>query len=334
MTLKSMAESSPRLDELADFVARAADSDDPGLVRTFVRQALAETDAVELHRWPIDRLGGMLTAHWKLGATRPNGVAVLVSSVGDPDPGNPPATVVMSVMDDVPFLVDSVRAVLTSHGLGIHLTIHPMLDVRRDSDGRIVDIGGLDGVVEAWTIVEFDAVPATQLGVLQTEIASVLSDVRLATADREPMRLRTAELAERVRRSGHPDGEAAERFLTWLTRQHFVFLGVADYLLHDADLVAESGRGLGLLGRPHRADPPMAPGRDLLSISRADAHATVHRDARLTCVAVRRFGDDGEVIGEHRIEGLFSAAAARERRRDPAAARQGRCGAAARRVSR
>ena len=46
-------------------------------------------------------------------------------------------TVVQVVTDDMPFLVDSVRMVMTAMGLGIHLVIHPMLRVVRD-DGTYV----------------------------------------------------------------------------------------------------------------------------------------------------------------------------------------------------
>ena len=50
-------------------------------------------------------------------------------------------TVVEIVNDDMPFLVDSVSIELNRHGLGIHLIIHPVLAVRRDSAGRLQDLG-------------------------------------------------------------------------------------------------------------------------------------------------------------------------------------------------
>ena len=50
-------------------------------------------------------------------------------------------TVVEIVNDDMPFLVDSVGMELNRHGLGIHLIIHPVVAVRRDAHGRLLDLG-------------------------------------------------------------------------------------------------------------------------------------------------------------------------------------------------
>ena len=44
-------------------------------------------------------------------------------------------TVVEVVTDDMPFLVDSASMVLNGHGLLIHLTIHPVISVRRSAGG-------------------------------------------------------------------------------------------------------------------------------------------------------------------------------------------------------
>ena len=55
------------------------------------------------------------------------------------------------------FLVDSVRLVLNRHELGIHLMIHPMIQVARDERGRVRAVAEDDGQIEAWTLVEIDA---------------------------------------------------------------------------------------------------------------------------------------------------------------------------------
>ena len=43
-----------------------------------------------------------------------------------------PHTVVDIVTDDMPFVVDSVTTEVIRHGLGLHLTVHPVVPVRRD----------------------------------------------------------------------------------------------------------------------------------------------------------------------------------------------------------
>ena len=82
-----------------------------------------------------DHLARAALAHWRLGAQR---------AAGDADRRGPqphgrsegwdsPHTVVDIVNDDMPFLVDSVTMALDRHDLGIHLVVHPVLEVRRDA---------------------------------------------------------------------------------------------------------------------------------------------------------------------------------------------------------
>ena len=49
-------------------------------------------------------------------------------------------TVIQVVNDDMPFLVDSVRMALNRRGLTTHLVIHPVMRLRRDADGRVVEV--------------------------------------------------------------------------------------------------------------------------------------------------------------------------------------------------
>ena len=44
------------------------------------------------------------------------------------------------VNDDMPFLVDSVSMELNRLGSGVHLIIHPVVRVRRDEEGRLLEV--------------------------------------------------------------------------------------------------------------------------------------------------------------------------------------------------
>ena len=49
-------------------------------------------------------------------------------------------TIVEMVNDDMPFLVDSVSAAINRHKLTIHMTVHPILQVRRDARGSLLGV--------------------------------------------------------------------------------------------------------------------------------------------------------------------------------------------------
>src|SRR5580704_1678596 len=81
--------------------------------------------------------------HFEFGSKRAPGQSLV--RVFNPDPErdgfDSPHTLVMTVTDDMPFLVDSLSIVFKRAELAVHLIVHPVLDVRRDGRGRIVEAG-------------------------------------------------------------------------------------------------------------------------------------------------------------------------------------------------
>ena len=49
-------------------------------------------------------------------------------------------TVIEIVTDDMPFLVDSARMAINREGYAIHLMLHPIMKVRRDDAGMLVEV--------------------------------------------------------------------------------------------------------------------------------------------------------------------------------------------------
>jgi len=89
-----------------------------------------------LARQPADLLGAAL-AHEDLARQRAVGtvnVSVMNPSVESQGWASG-HTVVQIVLDDMPFLVDSVTAELNRHDRGIHLVVHPQLVVRHPRRG-------------------------------------------------------------------------------------------------------------------------------------------------------------------------------------------------------
>jgi len=70
-----------------------------------------------------------------------------------------PHTLVLTVTDDMPFLVDSLGMAFARAELAVHLIVHPVLQVRRDRHGRLLDIGA-NGAgptqAESWQLYEID----------------------------------------------------------------------------------------------------------------------------------------------------------------------------------
>src|SRR5216683_1508742 len=114
------------------------------------------------------RMAAVAEAHARLGLRRPQGRALVqVREPGDAhlDPVSRSGLVVDIVIDDMPYLVDSVTTELNRHEAEVLLLVHPLLRVRRDVTGALRGILGVcgddadladttDEVTESWIHVE------------------------------------------------------------------------------------------------------------------------------------------------------------------------------------
>ena len=111
-------------------------------------------------------------------------------------------TVIEIVHDDMPFLVDSVTMAINQHALSVHLLVHPVLAVRRDAAGLLIECPATDAALphESWMRLEIDRVsdPA-RLEALGKELEAVLGDVRAAVGDWRAMLARLRAVIGEVR---------------------------------------------------------------------------------------------------------------------------------------
>ena len=281
-----------------------------------------------LGRNPVDVCGAALS-QLSLAEQRTPGTALVrvVSPTSDADGWQSPHTVVEVVTDDMPFLVDTVSAELTRQDHGIHLVIHPVLTVRRDAIGRFQELvpagtTGPDVARESFIHVEIDRLADPADGDrLRNDVRRVLEDVRAAVEDWDKMVARLEESAAQIP-DGAPDAEEIRDLARWMRTGAFTFLGSREYELggnlEEQVLSSVPGTGLGILRdaglepvsrsfaklpaevRRRALDPT------LLTITKANSRATVHRPAYLDYVGIKRLGPDGYPVGERRFLGLFS----------------------------
>ncbi|PPK92031.1 glutamate dehydrogenase [Kineococcus xinjiangensis] len=304
----------------------------PGALEEALAHYYAHTSDDELAQRQSADVAAALLSHVRTAAEREaGGTIVRVHAAA----GSSRRSIVEVVTDDMPFLVDSVTAEITRQGLGIHLLLHPQLDVRRAESGALTGFcapGELDADCgrESWIHVEVDRLDdAGSRQRLADAIARVLADVRAAVRDWAPMRTKALELADELRDAppavlDRDELHTAERFLRWLADDRFTFLGYREYDLVTEDgedvLTARPGTGLGVLSDSR--DRPRTPARRLsgpvrekarepraLVITKANARATVHRPAYLDYVGVKTFDAEGRVVGERRFLGLLTSSA-------------------------
>jgi glutamate dehydrogenase len=165
-------------------------------------------------------------------------------------------TVIEVVLDDMPFIVDSVLMALNGMGLGVHIMIYPVLKVRRNSQGELTGVLPPDDpneeyLSESLVHVEIDrqANPQVLSQVVKT-LNRALGDVRVVVEDWQPMQQRVESLLEEMDQWPDKDGEVSE-FLRWIADGHFTFLGSRDCHFHEdkgkLELTIDLDSGVGIL---------------------------------------------------------------------------------------
>jgi glutamate dehydrogenase len=237
-------------------------------------------------------------------------------------------TVVEIVNDDMPFLVDSAMGEITERRLDVRLVAHPMFGVRR-SGSKLIGIDAPDAanVRESFIHIHLSPIADEACADLVRALEIVLGEVRLAVQDWRPMHDRVTSMVAELKTTPPPlpVDEIAEaiQFLQWLLADNFTFLGVRDYKVDGQALSPDFETALGVMrsrdlrvlrrGNELLESTPeiMAFMKEprLLIIAKANVHARVHRRVYLDYVGVKRFDASGNLVGEHRIIGLFTSTA-------------------------
>ena len=263
-------------------------------------------------------LGGAAHSLANLSRARDHATEVRVFTPSSDTHGwTSPRTVVQVCTDDSPFLVDSITEAISALGYRVHLIVHPIMPAGIAS-------GRGNGRDESWMHIEISRLADEESHErVRSTLTRVLSDVAKAVADWRPMREKCLAIAREISASRPPtvsaqEAERAIEFLTWLTHDQFTFLGYREYTLTEDGgelaLAPVPGTGLGILGeetsRISRLRPEaQATAREprLLTITKANSRATVHRSAYLDYIGIRTFDDEGNVTGERRLLGLFTS---------------------------
>jgi len=239
-------------------------------------------------------------------------------------------TFIEMVNDDMPFLVDSVSAVVKRLDMAVHITVHPVIPVRRNVRGRIEAIakpGDKTAHLESFVRIAFDRETDPQkLKLLQREIRKVLTDVRFAVRDWQKMKLKMVETCGLLE-FGPPGVDETLRkesqaLLEWMVDERFTYLGYREYVLarrgKQVLLKPVPGSGLGLLTNGKRGDHTIELNREMqrltrsknwLILTKANSRSTVHRNAFLDYVGVKIYDRSGKVRGERRFIGLYTSVA-------------------------
>ena len=324
---------------LCERVRERVDAEHTEQVEEFVRQYYRWVPAEDLAGRELLDLYGAALSHWNLARRRTPGQPLVhvYNPTFEQHGWQSTHTAVEVVSDDMPFLVDSLGMAIHRRDYAIHLFVHPVMRVRRDDRGELLEVLPVEsgeGSPESIIHIEIDRqTERAELDAVRDELLSVLAQVTAAVEDFPRMAEQARDLAAQIDDPPPPvsddERREANALLEWLADDHFVFLGYREYELVEENgeerLRTIPGTGLGIL-RQSGGDatshafgnlPPrvraLARAPRLLILTKANSRATVHRNAYLDYIGVKRFDADGNVVGERRFLGLYTSAAYKAR---------------------
>ena len=247
-----------------------------------------------------------------------------------------PHSVVELVVEDMPFLVDSMSMELSRHGHGLHLAIHPVIGVRRTRDGDLEEVMAPDTGGEATLSrsptctsrsTAVPSPPCWRSSAATCSVSSPMCGLRSRTglpsgrarsliadgADHGPVgRYRSARQPESgTRRQSSSAGSRGQLHLSRLPRirprrRRRDELGCA--------------RGHRSRHPARRRQPPAAHSfaklppevrrkarqPNLFNLTKANSRSTVHRRSYLDYIGVKRFDERATVVSERRFLGLYT----------------------------
>ena len=305
--------------------------------KKFVAAYYENIAADELGDRSTEKLFGLAHNHWRLTQSRKrNEIKLeLFNAVTETHVWKSKRSIMQVVLNDSPFIIDSIGLIIERMGYNINLTIHPRLSVKREKGvlqsfaDRTHTIDKKNDQYESLVCVEFGPeTSTTALKKLKGKLLQSLKDLKFAVQDWQSMRDSMQSVADNIENLNSPLKKQylheTKEFLQWLLEDHFIFLGYREYSLSKPKgkltLSSNVDTGLGILRKANSAKSvstmvnseeaqKQINQRGLLILTKANALSTIHRDSHLDYIGVKIYNKKGKVVGEKRFLGLYTSVA-------------------------
>lgn len=342
MNALTIASKDQFFEQLADAFAQKIAKTEAKKITEFAKQHFAHIPLEELAKRRFsDTYGGILAA-WQFlqkRETYESPVSVFNPDL-ESDGWQSTHTVMFILHPNMPFLIDSLRIAINQREIGTHSIQHSILQVQRDEQGKLKKLyppkkKAADTKYEAFIVLEIDRHSSEEdLRELEEVIQVILHEVRIAVNDFPIVTQKVHEISKELDTTAagieEEDKEEAKAFLDWLVKDHFTFLGYDEYdfVKDRKGLVVRrvENSELGILRvnnerpeqvklneLPQRTRHEMTRTDDIFIFAKSAQRSRVHRPAYPDYIAVKKFNEKGEVVGERRFLGLYTSRVYNER---------------------
>ncbi|MCY4357554.1 MAG: NAD-glutamate dehydrogenase [Gammaproteobacteria bacterium] len=308
-------------------------------VKQFAKSFFASTSDAELARFTDEEIFESVEDAWRFVQVRP-GAATKIKfqqRLLDKDIKRRNETSIYVLLDDMPFVVDSISQRLMREGIIVRSIHNTVLHIRRQnksgkSSSQLSSLNTKPAPgfkAEALCCINCAHIPREHFKTMEQAIRDTLKHVITAVKDYSPMCERAQEIQSSLRTSPHSPPVSAEEldeslhFIAWLLDNHFIFLGYEQYRIQHGlqapVLVLESDSLLGVsrlkkdLWESVRLDS-LAKGTAALILkpkvcvfAKSSSKSKVHNPTYYDYVLLKEFDAQGNVVIQHRFLGLYTS---------------------------
>ncbi|ETO91138.1 MAG: NAD-specific glutamate dehydrogenase [Candidatus Xenolissoclinum pacificiensis L6] len=228
-------------------------------------------------------------------------------------------TILASLNDDSPFLVDSLTNVVKSNDfVVIQQRINAILQVTRDQNNHITNVYSIqdnqdtkNNSRESLICFIIPHISEQEIQRLRTEITHVLCLTKKAYQDWNPMLSELQNscnaLTKCIKNSSCEDLEEQKSFLEWLQKNSFVFLGYEQYTYKQDKVYLEKSLGISTISPTTYEEGIVFKYSGMVHIMELKEVSKVHRSSNMDCIRVKILDKKCQVIGERLFIGLFTS---------------------------
>jgi glutamate dehydrogenase len=322
--VNSWIQKDARIDEVITYANDRLKAGQKIEIIEFIKNLYQNASPEDLTSQPVDELYAAALSLWKFGEQRDkDAIKIRVFNPTLEEHGwQSSHSVIQVIVQDMPFLLDSITANLLEAGMDIYLLVHPIMETKRNQKGVISENG--PAVSESVMHIEITALMDNQqLNDLQNKILQMI-DFIVASIEDWPLMLKkidetvqNLDLAPKATRKS--EISEAQAFLKWLKANNFTLLGYREYnhkgkgtdtdigfgILRNPDVhVLRGPKGLVSIS-PEITDFMERP--EVMMISKANVKSMIHRVVHLDYIGFKQYDKKGKVLREIRFIGLFTS---------------------------
>ena len=320
------------IDALINQLQQLAESQGlPAGFAQFLQYYYEDADIDDLNHYALPQLlAGALSHYHFAGEPRRRGQARLRCLQQDTEAAFAPGNMVIEIVtDDMPFLIDSTILNINNHDGHLNWIVHPVITAQRNEQGEIkqwLRSKNSDQNKESLIQISLQALPEQQAQALTDALQTMLGNLHAVVGDEAAMREKIRHIRGQIIAEGRAEQAEVVAFLEWLANNHYLFMGFCEYDLitdaaGEAQLQVVEGSGLGILA--NRRAPAYSSGfaalnaadkktwleGERLILNKSQRRANLHRNAYYDLVGIQKLDALGNVVGQWRFTGLYTAQA-------------------------